>query len=176
MDLMSAPSPLLGTQSDWCVSYLPLSQGQDSLWSGVAPVWATCTLSGLWCCSLMGSGVLASVDLQGAQGQEGQAQLIVPWSPAVGALQHREGGRPIGGMDPQKHSVGSLHGASKFGDRNWFPWDFTWEMGEGDGTGQCLCSPSELSSVFLGSTPLPPSVLLPSCSPSRAIDLQHSKC
>ena len=23
---------------------------QDSLWSGVAPVWATCTLPGLWCC------------------------------------------------------------------------------------------------------------------------------
>ena len=48
--LMSAPSPPLGSQSDWCVPYLPFSQGQDSLWSGVAPVWATCTLPGLWCC------------------------------------------------------------------------------------------------------------------------------
>ena len=47
---MSAPSPLLGLQSAWCVSYLPLSQGQDSLGSGVAPLWATCTLPGLWCC------------------------------------------------------------------------------------------------------------------------------
>ena len=35
---MSAFSPLLGPQSDWCVPYLPLSQGQDSLWSGVALV------------------------------------------------------------------------------------------------------------------------------------------
>ena len=26
-----------------------LSQGQVSLWSGVAPVWATCILPGLWC-------------------------------------------------------------------------------------------------------------------------------
>ena len=49
-DLMSALSPPLGPQSDWCVPYLPLSQGQDSLWSGVAPVHATCTLPGLWCC------------------------------------------------------------------------------------------------------------------------------
>ena len=44
------PQPTLGPQSDWCVPYLPLSQRQDSLWSGVAPVWATCTLPGLWCC------------------------------------------------------------------------------------------------------------------------------
>ena len=49
-DMMSAPRPPLGPQSAWCVPYLPLSQGQDSLWSGVAPVWATCTLPGLWCC------------------------------------------------------------------------------------------------------------------------------
>ena len=49
-DLMSATSPPLGPQSDWCVPYLPLSWGQDSLWSGAAPFWATCTLPGLWCC------------------------------------------------------------------------------------------------------------------------------
>ena len=49
-DLMSAPIPPLGPQSDWCVPYLPLSQGQDSLWSGVGPVWATGTLPVLWCC------------------------------------------------------------------------------------------------------------------------------
>ena len=74
-DLMSAPSPPLGPQSDWCVPSLPLSQGQDSLWSGVAPAWATCTLPGLWC---WGSGILAGVDQQGAQGREGQAQLAFP--------------------------------------------------------------------------------------------------
>ena len=47
---MSVPSPPLGPQSDWCVPYLPLSQGQDSLWSAVASVWATCTLPVLWYC------------------------------------------------------------------------------------------------------------------------------
>ena len=35
-DLMSAPSPPLGPQSDWCVPSLPLCYGQDSLWGGVA--------------------------------------------------------------------------------------------------------------------------------------------
>ena len=44
-------------------------------------------------------------------------------------------------MDPQKHSVGCLHGASKFPDRNFSLWDFGWGMGEGDGAGECLCSP-----------------------------------
>ena len=43
----------------------------------------------------------------------------------------REAGRPVGGMDPQKHSVGCLCGASKFGDRNWFPLGF-W-LGDGRG-------------------------------------------
>ena len=41
----------------------------------VWPVWATCTLPGLWC---WGSGILAGVDRQGAQEQEGQAQLAYP--------------------------------------------------------------------------------------------------
>ena len=49
-DPMSVRSPPLGPQSDCCVPYLPLYQGQDSLWIGVAPVWATRTLPGLWCC------------------------------------------------------------------------------------------------------------------------------
>ena len=39
------------------------------------PIWATCTLPGLWC---WGSGVLAGVDRQGAWGQEGQAQFAFP--------------------------------------------------------------------------------------------------
>ena len=41
----------------------------------VWPLWATCTLPGLWC---WGSGILAGVDRQGAQGQEGLAQLAFP--------------------------------------------------------------------------------------------------
>ena len=44
------------------------------------------------------------------------SSLCCRWSPAGEALQHqREAGRPVRGMDPQKHSIGYLHGASKFG-------------------------------------------------------------
>ena len=53
-------------------------------------------------------------------------------------------------------------------------WDFGWEMGEGDGAGECLCSPpphTKLCSVVQGSTTLPPVVLQPSCSPSSAVNL-----
>ena len=55
--------------------------------TGVAwPIWATCTLTVLWC---WGSGLLAGVDRQGARGQKGQAQLAFPsvicfgWGPAA---------------------------------------------------------------------------------------------
>ena len=68
-DPMSVPSPLLGPQSDWYVSCLPLSQGQYSVeWCGPCLLLAHCQA---WGAALMGSGVLARVDLQGAQGQEG---------------------------------------------------------------------------------------------------------
>ena len=128
-DLMSVLSLPLGPQSDWCVPYLPLSQGQDSLWSGVAPsgLLAHCQPCGG---ASMGSGVLAGVDWQDAQGREGQTQLTLPSvvhcrSGSV-AL---EGVRTVGGMDPQKHSIGCLCSASKFRDKNWFPLGF-W-LGDG---------------------------------------------
>ena len=171
-DPMSVSSPPLGPQSDWCVPYLPLSQGQGSLWSGVAPVWDTCTLPGLWCCfdgiwhiSWGGSAKCAGVGGAGlACFALGGPQQEGPCSTG------REAGRPVGRMDPQKHSVGCLRGAIKFVRRTGSLWDFGWGMGEGDGAGQSLCSPTELSSVLQGSTPLPPSVLSPSRSPSRAVD------
>ena len=63
----------------------------------------------------------------------------------------RESGRPVRGMDPQKHSVGCLCGASKFGDRKWFPLGFQL----GDGRRRWLWPvplyPAGLSSVFQGS-------------------------
>ena len=37
----------------------------------------------------------------------------------------------MGGMDPQKHSVGCLHGTSKFGDGHWFPLEFWLRDGRG---------------------------------------------
>ena len=135
-DLMSAPSPPLGPQSDWCVPSLPPPRGR--IHCGVAwPVWATCTLPGLWC---WGSGILAGVVWHGVQGREGQAQLAFPWRSTLGgALQHQEGVRPAGGLDPQKYSVGCLCASSLAGTGSL--WEFGWGMGEGDGSGQRLCSP-----------------------------------
>ena len=50
-------------------------------------------------------------------------------------------------------------------------WSFGWGMGEGNGACQHLCSPAKLSSVFQGSTTLPPGVLSPfPLSESRAVD------
>ena len=57
-DLMSAPSPLPGPQSDWCVPSLPLSYGRDSLWGGVARLGylhtARLVVLGIWCISWSG--------------------------------------------------------------------------------------------------------------------------
>ena len=139
-DPMSVSSPPLGPQSDWCVPYLPLSQGQDSLWSGVAPVWATCTLPGLWCCfngichisqggqCTVAGGAGSAHFAFGGPLQEGpcgtgrEADLSVGWI-------HRS--TVLGVCAVQTSSVS---GAGSF-------WDFGWGMGEGDGAGQHLCSP-----------------------------------
>ena len=102
---------------------------------GVAwPVWSTCTLSGLWC---WGSGVLAGVDRQGAQGQEGQAQLAFPLEihfrrgPAAwGWSQTR---RRDGSEEAQHFGVCVVQASSLTGTGSL--WDFGWGMGEGDGAG-----------------------------------------
>ena len=91
--------------------------------------------------ALMGYVILAGVDPQGAQGQEGQAQLAcLQWSTLGGALWHPEGDRPVGGMDPPKHSFGCLHSARKFMPGTGSLWDFGWGMGKEDGSSQSLCS------------------------------------
>ena len=63
------------------------------------PVWATCTLPGLWC---WGSGTLAGVDGQGAQGQEGQAQLAFP-----SEIHFGRGPAALGGSQTRRRRGGS---------------------------------------------------------------------
>ena len=71
---MSASSPPLGPQKTGV--YLLFSSPRGGIHCGVVcPIWATCTLPGLWC---WGSGVFAGVNRQGAQGWEEQAQLTYP--------------------------------------------------------------------------------------------------
>ena len=69
------------------------------------------------------------------------SSLFLQRSASGVALWHWEGVRPAGGMNLQKDSVGCLHSASKFPGRNWFPLGFWLGNGEGDGTGERLCSP-----------------------------------
>ena len=72
----------------------------------------------------MGSGILGGV-YKVHRGRRCRLSLLCHgWSPAGGTLQHWEGGRPMGVMDPQKHSIGHLHVAGKFGEGNWFPLEF----------------------------------------------------
>ena len=163
---MSAPSPLLGPQSDWYVPYLPLSQGQDSLWSGMASVWATCTLPGLWCCfdgiwCIIWGGSERCMGVGGAE-SAGFA-LGGPLREGLAA----PGGRQTSQRDdPWKHSVGYLHSASKYRDRNWFPLRFWLGDGRGRWCWQVPLFPAKLSSVVRGSTTLPLVVLQPSHSQS----------
>ena len=103
------------------------------------PIWATCTLPGLWC---WGSGVLDGVDRQGAWGREGQAQLAFPLEIRFG----RGPGTPEGSQTRQRDvsaeaqhlGVCMVQAISLAGTG--FLWDLGWGMGEEDGDGQRLCS------------------------------------
>ena len=141
-DPMSVPSPPLGPQSDWCVPYLPLSQGKDSLWTGVAPVWATCTLPGLWCsfdgiwrisrggsarCTRAGeagSARFAIIDLL----QEGSCSTEREADPSEGWI-HRSAVLGVC-VVPASSVTGTVS-----------LWDFVQGMGKGDRASQHLCSP-----------------------------------
>ena len=141
-DPMSVPSPPLGPQSDWCLPYLPLSQGQDSLRSGVAPVWATCTLPGLWCCfdGMWRISRGGSARCTGAGGADS----------ACFALGGPLRGGPCSPGREADPSEGWIHRSTVLGvcamqarsvTGTGSLWDFGWGMGGGDGAGQRLCSP-----------------------------------
>ena len=160
------PQPTLGLQSDWCVPYLPLSQEQDSLWSGVASVWATCTLPGLWCCfdgiwrviqggsaRCTGAGGAGSAGFafcggllrEGPCGTGREADLLEGWI-------HRSTALGVCGVQTSSvRGTGSL-------------WDFGPGVGEGDGTSSAFVPrQAELCCPGLNNSP--------SRSPSIAIDL-----
>ena len=137
------PPPTAGATLDWCVPYLPLSQGQDSLWSGLAPVWATCTLPGFWCCfdgiwhiSQGGSARCTGV------GGVGLACFAVSGPLRDGHCSTwREVADPSEGWIHRSTVLGvcvvqasSVTGTSSL-------WNFSCGMGEGYGACQHLCSP-----------------------------------
>ena len=123
----------------------------------VWPVWATCTLPGLWC---WGSGVLAGVDLQGAQGREGQAQLAFPSEIRFGRGSAAPGGsqtRWRDGSTEAQHWV--------FAWCKQVPWQELVPFGILAGgwaremPRRAPLFPAKLSSVLQGSTTLPSIVL-----------------
>ena len=128
---MSAPSPPLGPQSDWCVPYLPLSQRQDSLWSGVAVVGAACTLSGWWYCF---NGIWPRAISQGGSARCTRAGGAGLACFAVGGpLQEGPCSREAGPSEGWIHrstalGVCSVQASSA---RIWFPLEF--QLGDGRG-------------------------------------------
>ena len=139
-DLMSAPSPPLGPQTGVCLLF-PSPRG--GIHCGVVwPIWATCTLPGLWC---WGSGILAGVGRQGAPGAGGAG------------LTHFSLGDPLqeGPCGSRRESdllkevwlcrstvlgVCSERASSLTGTGSL--WDFGWGVGKGDGAAKRLCSPT----------------------------------
>ena len=89
------------------------------------------------------------------------SSLCHQWSLVGGALQHREGDRLIGGMDPQKHHMGICVVQASLVTGTGFLWDYGWGMGEGDGACPRLSSPAELCPS--GTQQL--SLLVSSCPP-----------
>ena len=144
---MSVPSPPLGPQSDWCVPYLPLSQGQDSLWSGVAPVWATCALPacgaayGIWHITQDGS-----VGCTGTEGA-GFARFAIGGPLQEGPCSTREAG-PADGCIHRSTALGVCLVQASLVTGTGSLWKFSWGVGEVDGTCQHLCLPTELSPVL----------------------------
>ena len=152
-----------------CTLYSP-PPGQDSLLSGVAPVWATCTLPSLWYC-FNGIWCISQGGSTRCTGEGGQAQFALPWVVPCGRGPSAPGWRQtVGGMDPQKHSIGCLGGASKFGEGNWF--SLGCRVGDGRGKWRLPAPLFPCQALSLqASTTLPPSILLPSpLSESKAVD------
>ena len=112
---MSAPSPPLGPQSDWCVPYLPLSQRHDSVWSVVAHVCATCILPALWCC-FCGICRISWGGSARCTGEGGADSTRFAFGGPLweGPCSIRREADPLEGwIRRSKHSIGCLPGASK---------------------------------------------------------------
>ena len=121
--------------------YLPLLQGQDSLWSGVAPVHATCTLPGLWCCfdGIWHISWGGSARCTGAGGA-GLACFAIGRPLKEGPCSTGKEAVPSEGWIHRSTVLGvcTVQASSVTGTDSL--WDFGWRMGEGDGASQRLCS------------------------------------
>ena len=93
----------------------------------------------------MGSGILAGVDLQGAQGREGQAQLSLPWVVPCGRGPEAPGGRQSHRRDESTEAQRWVFvWTGMFGEGNWFPLEFRLGDGRAKWRLPAPCSPTEL--------------------------------
>ena len=140
---MSAPIPLLGPQSDWCVPSLPLSLGRDSLWGGVAQLGylhtARLVVLGIWRISWGGSARCTGA------GGAGSACFSFRDPLREGPCGTRRESDPLEGWIRRSTGLGVcvVRASSLVGTGSL--WDFGCEMGAGDGAGECLCSPPSCS-------------------------------
>ena len=164
---MSAPSSQLGPQSDWLVYFLfPSPRG--GIHCGVGwPIWATCTLPGLWC---WGSGVLAGVD--GCTGVGGAGSACFSFGDPL-----QEG--PCGTRRESDPPEGWIHRSTALGvcEEQEVPWQEPVPFGilaGGWAREMALVSafvPRQAELCHPGLKTLPPVVLQPSHSLSRAVSL-----
>ena len=104
------------------------------------PIWATCILPDLWC---WGSGILAGEDRQGARGAGEAGSFCFSFSDPVWegpCGTGRESDLPMEGWICRSTALGvcTVQASSLTGIGSL--WDFGWGMGEGDGSGEHLCS------------------------------------
>ena len=93
------------------------------------------------------------------RGRRGRLSLLfLQRSASGGALRHREGVRPAGGMHPQKHSGRCLRGANQFPGKNRFPLGFWLGDGRGKWRWRATFVPPQAALCVWGSTTLPPVV------------------
>ena len=165
---------LLGPQSGWCVPDFSSCRGRTHcgvVWS-LSGLLAHCQACGA---ALMGSGQGhirqgGSARCTGAGGA-GLACFVVSGPLREGPCSTRREAGPSEGWIHRNIALGVCVVQASLVTGTGSLWNFGWGMGDGNGACQHLCSPAKLSSVFLGSTTLPPGVLSPSpLSKSRAVD------
>ena len=100
----------------------PSPRGRTQLWSGVAPVWTTCTLPGLLCCfhGIWRISQGGSTRCTGAGGA-GLAHCAITSPMQESPCRTGREAEPSVGWIHRSTTLGVLCSALKFPDGNWFP-------------------------------------------------------
>ena len=121
---LSSPLPEAGLTVEWC-----------------GPVWATCTLPGLWCCfdgiwRISRGGSARCTGVGGAD----SARFAFGGPLWVGPCGTGREADPSEGWSHRSTALGVGAVQASSVTETGSLWGFGWGMGEGDGAGLCLCS------------------------------------